>query len=147
MPLYVDRHDMPGVTAEELAAAHDEDLKTQGAYDVRYLTYWFEPATGAVFCLAEGPSAEAIATVHREAHGQMANTIIEVEPDTIQSFFGKLPDHAPGEVFTDSAVRAVLFTDICGSTEFTQTYGDDAATALIKEHDAIVRKALEGRGG
>ena len=147
MPLYLDRHDLAGATAEEVAAAHVADLEVQGLHDVRYLTYWFEPTTGAVFCLAEGPSKEAVETVHRDAHGMVASSIIEVEPGPVQSFFGTLPQHPAGTAYTASAVRAVLFTDICGSTEFTQTFGDDAATVLVKEHDAVVREVLESRGG
>ena len=147
MPLYLDRHDLPGATAEEVAEAHIADLNVQGPHDVRYLTYWFEPTSGSVFCLAEGPSKEAVEAVHAEAHGLLASAIIEVEPGPVQSFFGSLPEHPPGTAYTASAVRAVLFTDICGSTEFTQTFGDDAARALLKEHDAIVREVLDARGG
>jgi hypothetical protein len=32
-----------------------------------------------VFCLAEAPSAGAAATVHREAHGLMADEIYQVQ--------------------------------------------------------------------
>src|SRR4029077_1991513 len=39
------------------------------------------------------------------------------------------------------------FTDICGSTAMTQTLGDDASTALVREHDRIVRDALAQYGG
>ena len=34
-----------------------------------YVRYWYDEATGKVFCLAEAPSAEAAIAVHREAHG------------------------------------------------------------------------------
>ena len=142
MPLYLDRHEAPGTTAEEVAAAHERDLAMQGKHDVRYLTYWFEPTDGSVFCLAEGPSAKAVEDVHREAHGLMASSVIEVEPGPVQSFFGKLPEHPPGHAYVASAVHAVLFTDICGSTEFTQTFGDVAGTALVREHDEVVRAGL-----
>src|SRR5437763_5287489 len=107
VPLYMDRHDIPGITAEELAAAHSQDVGVQAAHGVRYLTYWFEPGSGSVFCLAEGPSVEAVEQVHREAHGQIASSIIEVEPGPIQAFFGAMPEHPVGEAYTASAVRAV----------------------------------------
>jgi class 3 adenylate cyclase len=144
----MDRHDVPGATAEEIAAAHAQDVGVQSAHGVRYLTYWFEPDSGSVFCLAEGPSIEAVEQVHREAHGLIAGHIIEVEPGPVQAFFGSLPEHPPGRAYTESAVRAVLFTDICGSTEMTERLGDDRAIALLHEHDSIVRDALamhEGR--
>jgi class 3 adenylate cyclase len=148
MPLFMDRHDVPGVTAEEIAAAHSQDVGVQSAHGVRYLTYWFEADSGSVFCLAEGPSVEAVEQVHREAHGQMAGSIIEVEPGPVQAFFGSLPEHPVGTAYAESAVRAVLFTDICGSTQMTERLGDDQAMTLLREHDAIVRDALathEGR--
>jgi hypothetical protein len=34
---------------------------------------------GKIFCLAEAPSAEAAATVHREAHGLVAEEIYQVQ--------------------------------------------------------------------
>ncbi|MBI2553121.1 MAG: DUF4242 domain-containing protein, partial [Candidatus Rokubacteria bacterium] len=47
-------------------------------YGVNYLKYWFDVGTGKVFCLVEAPSKEAAAAVHREAHGLVADEIIEV---------------------------------------------------------------------
>lgn len=142
MPLYLDRHDIPGVTAEQVADAHLLDLAVEQKHGVRYLTYFLEPAAGSIFCLAEGPNKEAVEEVHREAHGLMASSIIEVEHGTLQSFLGPIPTHPPGAVFVDRAVRAVLFTDICGSTALTHAHGDDVSRALVREHDSIVRDAL-----
>jgi hypothetical protein len=80
MPLYLDTHDhVPGLTGEAVAAAHQADLATQGKYGVNYMRYWYDEATGKVFCLAEAPSAEAAAAVHREAHGLLADSIVEVQ--------------------------------------------------------------------
>jgi hypothetical protein len=79
MPLYMDIHKhVPGLTAEAVAAAHQRDLAVQDQHGVRYLQYWFNEADGAVFCLCEAPSAEAAAAVHREAHGLVADEIVEV---------------------------------------------------------------------
>lgn len=143
----MDRHEVPGASAEDVAAAHTADVGVQEAYGVRYLTYWFDPEAASVFCLAEGPSAQAVEDVHREAHGLMATSIIEVQPGPIDAFMGAVPTHPVGEAYVDSAVRAVVFTDICGSTELTQRLGDVAGTALVREHDAIVRASLEQHDG
>jgi class 3 adenylate cyclase len=147
VPLYMDRHDVPGATAEEIAAAHLQDVGVQSAHGVRFLTYWFETDSASVFCLAEGPSIEAVEQVHRESHGQIPGNVIEVEPGPVQAFFGSLPEHPVGESYAASAVRAVLFTDICGSTEMTERLGDDRAIALLHEHDGIVRDALAMHDG
>jgi len=53
--LFLDRHDAPGATATDIAAAHELDLTIQERYGVRYVTYWFDDNDGTVFCLAEGP--------------------------------------------------------------------------------------------
>jgi hypothetical protein len=80
MPRFLDIHtDAQGVTVEQLAAMHAADLAIQEKYGVRYLKYWYDAATGKVFCLSEAPSKEAALAVHREAHGAMPDDIFEVQ--------------------------------------------------------------------
>jgi hypothetical protein len=80
MPIYMDIHKgVEGLTAEAVAGAHQKDLEIQGQYGVKYLRYWFNEAYGTVFCLCEAPSKEAAETVHREAHGLVADEIVEVK--------------------------------------------------------------------
>ena len=79
MPLYMDVHHMDGeVALGDVAKAHMADLQTQDKYDVNYLRYWVDESGGKIFCLVEAPSADAAATVHREAHGLVADEIHEV---------------------------------------------------------------------
>ena len=80
MPLFMDVHHIDGgVNVDDVAKAHVADLQTQGRYDVRYLRYWVDEATGKIFCLVEAPDAEAAADVHREAHGLVADEIYRVQ--------------------------------------------------------------------
>lgn len=80
MPLFIDEHEhVPGLTAEALAKAHAADVTVGPKYNVKYLRYWFDESTGKVFCLAEAPSVEAANAVHREAHGLLADRVIEVQ--------------------------------------------------------------------
>ena len=80
MPLYMDiHHHVDGLTADAVAGAHARDLEVQNGRGVRYLNYWFDEATGRVFCLVEAPSKEAAEAVHREAHGLVADEITEVQ--------------------------------------------------------------------
>jgi len=80
MPLFMDTHKhIAGLTEEAAARAHQADLKTQEKHGVKYLRYWFDEATGSVFCLIEAPSKEAAVAVHREAHGLLADHIVEVQ--------------------------------------------------------------------
>jgi hypothetical protein len=79
MPLFMDvHHHVDGLTAEAVAGAHQRDLEVQEAHGVRYLQYWFDEGSGKVFCLVEAPTAEAATTVHREAHGLVADEVIPV---------------------------------------------------------------------
>jgi len=83
MPLYLDvHHKIEGASTDGLAEAHRRDLEVQHKYGVNYLRYWFDEGTGKVFCLVEAPSKEAAAAVHREAHGKVADEIIEVKEGT-----------------------------------------------------------------
>jgi hypothetical protein len=80
MPLFMDVHHMNGgVTAGDVAAAHVADLAEQDKHDVKYLRYWVNEDQGKIFCLCEAPSAEAANTVHREAHGLVADEIYMVQ--------------------------------------------------------------------
>ena len=79
MPLYMDVHHIDdGATLDAVAQAHEADLKVQGEHDVSYRRYWVDEANGTIFCLVEAPSPEAAASVHREAHGLVADEIHEV---------------------------------------------------------------------
>ena len=80
MPLYMDVHSLDGpVTMEDVKKAHAADLEHQGDHDVSYLRYWVDEAQGKIFCLVEAPDAEAANTVHREAHGLVADEIYAVQ--------------------------------------------------------------------
>ena len=70
---------VPGLTAQAVADAHQKDLQTQKKHGVQYLKYWFDEGTGTVFCLCQAPNKEAAVAVHREAHGLVADEIIEVK--------------------------------------------------------------------
>ena len=81
MPLYMDvHHNIPeGASAKDVADAHMKDLEVQGKYGVNYRSYWVDDRAGKVFCLVEAPDPEAAHTVHREAHGLVADEIYEVQ--------------------------------------------------------------------
>lgn len=147
MPLYLDRHDLDGVSAADVAAAHVLDMDIQEKHDVRYVSYWFDYSHQKAFCLVEAPTPEAANLVHREAHGLEAVDIIEVEQDRLEEFLGAAPHFPVGEAYEASAFRTILFTDIVGSTALTQRLGDAAAMTVLRRHDEAVRDALREWGG
>jgi uncharacterized protein DUF4242 len=81
MPLFMDVHEsMPeGAVAKDVAEAHAADVRTQDKYGVKYMKYWVDEDARKIFCLVEAPDAETAATVHREAHGLVADEIYQVE--------------------------------------------------------------------
>ena len=79
MPLFMDVHHMDGgVAVGDVAKAHMADMQEQTKYGVNYLKYWVNEAEGKIFCLVDAPDAESANTVHREAHGLVADEIYEV---------------------------------------------------------------------
>jgi len=79
MPLFMDVHNIDGgVSVDDVANAHQADLATQGSHGVEYKKYWVDEKAGKIFCLVDAPDAEAANTVHREAHGLVADQIFEV---------------------------------------------------------------------
>jgi class 3 adenylate cyclase len=148
MPLFIDIHEVAGVTPEEIADAHAKDVAVQGEYGVSYIKYWLNEGRAKMFCLCTAPTAEAAEQVHRKAHGLVAERIVEVDPDLAEGMLGGgtvAPSGAaslgPGGK-PDSGLRTILFTDIVGSTEVTQRLGDHAAMEILALHDRLVREAL-----
>ncbi len=151
MPIFLDRHDLKGLTAADVAEVHRKDLEVQDQYGVRFLTYWFDESRGTGFCLIDAPDIETAMQVHDEAHGDVAKNVIPVDLAAIQAFLGRISDPAPaaGDASgaIDSALRAIMFTDIVDSTGMTARLGDARALELVRAHDALVRRALDEKAG
>src|SRR5258706_996816 len=153
MPMYMDIHEVRGVTSSDVAKAHMLDLHTQAHRGVEYVKYWVNEKHRKIFCLCHAPSADAADAVHREAHGLTAARIMEVTQEIDDAFRGAaevdqgcavlLPDKAEH----DPGTRTILFTDIVGSTDLTQQLGDDVAFNMLGLHDRVVRAALAANNG
>ena len=143
----MDRHDVPGATAADLAAAHVRDLEVQDRFGVHFVTYWFEEEAGCGFCLIDSPDKESVEAAHRASHGMLPANVVQVDEANVRGFFGRLNTHPPGEPYVESAFRAILFTDMVDSTRLTQQLGDRAAMQLLRVHDSVVRAVLARFGG
>lgn len=113
MPIYMDRHDIPGVTAKAVAEAHHEDLKIQDRFNCKGLTYWFDEEKGMAFCLIEAPDKQSVQELHDFAHGLIPNKIIEVESALVEAFLGRIEDPAQDvetelPIINDPAFRVVM---------------------------------------
>ncbi|NND85017.1 MAG: DUF4242 domain-containing protein [Acidimicrobiia bacterium] len=147
MPLYMDVH--PGLgdaTPEDVAEAHRKDLEMQDEFGVRFVSYWISESPDKAFCLVEAPDEESLRKCHKAAHGLVPHQVIEVGSGALDGFMGQSTpgdgDRAMIDDQPDSGLRAIMFTDLAGSTDYSTSRGDDAAVALVRTHDHIVREAI-----
>ena len=154
MPLFMDVHSKAqGVTVDDVIAAHQLDLAMQAKHDTRYLTYWFNQDAGKIFCLVDAPSKDAANAVHKEAHGLVADELIEVQAELVDAMMGLREDQLPhGQTIpetgeADGGFRTIMFTDLEGSTQRAEHLGDDAMFALLARHNTIIRECLHIHAG
>lgn len=155
MPIFMDLHDDLGdVTEEDILAAHRRDLELQEKHGVQFLTYWFNSPDGQAFCLVSAPTKQAAIACHKDSHGLVPHKMIEVDRPTVTQFMGDwatyVPDGArvdgPGSE-VDTGLRAIMFTDLVGSTDLSSRLGDHRALEVLRRHDEVVREALAATGG
>jgi class 3 adenylate cyclase len=151
MPLYMDRHKLPSVTAEDVAHAHAQDLAVADKHGVKFHTYWFDARACSAFCLIEAPDAETLVRAHDDSHGLLPAEIIEVDAAVVEAFLGRIVDPKAttlrNEPISEPARRVVMFTDIVGSTDMTARLGDARAMDIVRSHDSVVRRELDANGG
>ncbi len=154
MPIYMDIHHVPGAEALDLAEAHRKDMLIQEKYSCKCMTYWMDESRGVAFCLIEAPDKREVEEMHRKSHGFMPSKIIEVENDLVQSFLGRI--HDPEEtivsdkglkVFSDTAFRTLLVTEIADPVLLRHKLGPEKANGLLNNLNIIIRKELSVHGG
>ena len=117
MPIYMDRHDLNDtITAEHVAHIHQEDLKIEHEFGCQGLTYWFDNHRKTAFCLIKAPNKEALKEMHNKAHGAIPNSIIEVDPNIVESFLGRIEDPVKAKnqilnIIRDPAFRVLMFVE------------------------------------
>ena len=68
MPKFMDVHSgFVGVTAFQLQEAHERDLAIEADEGVHFEHAWLDPVSGKAFCLATGPSRDAVMRIHERA--------------------------------------------------------------------------------
>lgn len=78
MAAFMDVHSgFVGVTGEQLREAHDADLAIEREEGVHFERAWLDSESGKVFCLATGPSREAVIRIHERA-GHPAAEVYEI---------------------------------------------------------------------
>jgi len=146
MPLFMDRHDVPGVTAEQVAQAHLADLDMGAKFGVQFLAYWFDADQGEAFCLAKAPTGDSLTAVHEATHGLIPNEIISVSEDNVLRLLGRMSETG-GDTQAVNPFRTIMFTDLQGSTSILQSVGQSEFMVLLTEHDLIIRRAIVAAHG
>ena len=155
MPIYMDRHIVPGIEARHAAEAHREDLKIQDAYGCRCMTYWVDEDRGSAFCLIDAPDIDAVREMHDRAHGLMPHEIIQVNSNVVEAFLGRIQDPEgyyeddPNlKIFNDPAFRIILVSTTTATGLLKHRLGLEKADRLIALYHDIMRRQLrqfEGR--
>jgi class 3 adenylate cyclase len=144
--------DLGDVTEEDVKNAHERDLALQDKYGVQFLTLWFNSPDGQGFCLVDAPSKGAVIAVHKESHGLLPHNVVEVDRPSVSHFMGDWEQNSPDfarheDAQIDTGLRAIMFTDLVGSTQISSREGDASALELLEHHDRIVREALSSYSG
>jgi len=128
------RQELPAIAAPTLVI-HRRDSRA------------FPPENGRA--LASGiPNARAViidGTVHLPPQPDDPHTI-----DVINEILGFVVDGATAIVPAadrSASIHTIVFTDIEGSTDLVERYGDEDARQAIREHDEILRVAVTSHGG
>lgn len=154
MPIYMDVHIVPGVTAQGVAEAHRRDMQVQEGHECKCMTYWVDEVRHSVFCLIEAPNKEAVVDMHNEAHGLIPHKIIEVNSNLVEAFLGRLYDPEEArttkdglKVFSDPSFRILLVTKINDPVLLQYRLGADRAGELLQRQQHIIRKYGVEYGG
>ena len=155
MPLFMDLHIAPGVTAKDVAEAHLLDVKIQHKFCCKALTYWLDEEKGSVFCLIEAPDKESVTLLHEESHGLIPHEVILVNTDIVKAFLGRITDPENAiphprsnlKVFTDPAFRVILLTQTKDLRLLQHEVGKERMQELQLLYATIVGEQARNHGG
>jgi hypothetical protein len=78
MPQFLDVHSgFFAVSRQQLVEARERDLAIEADEGVHFERTWLDPVRGKAFCLATGPSREAVIRIHERA-GHPVSEIYEL---------------------------------------------------------------------
>ncbi|NNK74006.1 MAG: DUF4242 domain-containing protein [Flavobacteriaceae bacterium] len=141
----MDRHNLPGVTLQDAADAHHKDVELQNNHNCKALTYWVDEERDNAFCLIEAPNKEAVRALHNNAHGLIPHEIIEVDPNVVNAFLGRINDPSPrldeslNQIF-DSAYRVIMVIE---SSNFLNRVESHQFTLFSQKFHNSVNKSIQ----
>jgi AraC-like DNA-binding protein len=154
MPIYMDLHIVPGVTAKGVAEAHLLDVYLEKDHNCTCMTYWVDELRGHVFCLIDAPSKEKVTELHNKAHGLTPHKIIEVQPNLVQSFLGRISDPEEAELtdtglklINEPSFRIILATKMNDPVLLQHQMGLEKSTELIRQLNTLIRNEITIHNG
>ncbi|WP_343487495.1 nickel-binding protein [Allomuricauda sp. d1] len=155
MPIFMDRHIVPGIEAKHAAQAHREDLKIQDEYGCRCMTYWVDEDRGSAFCLIDAPNEESVKKMHDRAHGLVPHEIVQVNSNVVEAFLGRIedpdgyydPDEPDLKIFNDPAFRIILVARADDSKLLKNRLGSKKAERLLALYHEIIREQVNENQG
>ncbi|MDJ0645474.1 MAG: DUF4242 domain-containing protein [Flavobacteriaceae bacterium] len=156
MPIFMDRHIVPGIEAKHAAEAHRADIMIQDEFGCRCMTYWVDEDRGSAFCLIDAPDIESVEKMHHRAHGLVPHEIIQVNSNVVEAFLGRVADphgyfdteDPELKIFNDPAFRIILIAEIQNLVLLQYQLGKDKVNHLITLYNEILREQVlqhEGR--
>lgn len=155
MPIYMDRHIVPGITLKDATEAHNLDVAIQDEYDCKAITFWLDEERGCAFCLIEAPNEQAVRKLHNEAHGLIPHEIIEVEENLVMAFLGRINEPESenrvstesDNIFYDPAYRAIMVTNLKEAALIPFKYGRKHGQELFSLYNRIIDQAINRHDG
>ncbi|MBO9201290.1 MULTISPECIES: nickel-binding protein [Niastella] len=154
MALYMDIHIIPGINAKDVAEAHQKDILLQEQHQCKCMTYWIDEERNNVFCLIEAPDKESVSALHQHSHGLVPHKVIEVNPELVESFLGRLHDpvNAPTtdeglKIFHDSSYRILLFITTKDPALIRYQLGIEKANEILSNCTNVIRQNLAAFDG
>lgn len=149
MPIYMDIHLIPGVTARGVAEAHQKDLFHEDEYGCKCMTYWIDEQRENVFCLIDAPDKETVMKMHSRAHGLIPSKIIEVSSGLVESFLGRIYDPSTAQIsdeglkiFSEPSLRFLLVMEIEDPVLLQHTFGVSKTSELLNQYNAVTRQQI-----
>lgn len=150
----MDLHIVPGVNAKDVAEAHRQDVYLEKDHSCKCLTYWVDEMRGHVFCLIDAPSQETVYELHNRSHGLVPHKIIEVQPDFVQSFLGRItdPSDAPltdnGLLLIDeTSYRMIMSVQLPDTVLLQHEAGIEPAKKKVQQILEIIRNEITAKNG
>ena len=155
MPVFMDLHVGQGLTAKDVALAHQADVRLQEKFHCHCLTYWMDEKRGNAYCLIDAPNKEAVYELHRNSHKQLPDEIIEVNRRVVKAFLGRIHDPEVVDylvdqklkVFNDPGFRVILMIHLKDRKRLIFENGEQKAEQYLIKFEKISENLITKHNG